>query len=125
MGIALNRGRRRKKPVKQHPAGDEPLTQQVGRAATKSLTLKKQMRGRPGGWGKRCRRYTNKKLPRRGFVLDALIYVRFMGKRRSFSRCLSALHGVGLFSEEDLKAGEVLGYFTGELLSHWKGLEIR
>ena len=35
------------------------------------------------------------------------------------------MHGVGLFAEGDFKKGEVLGYFTGELLRPREGARRR
>lgn len=125
LGIALSRGRRRAKLVKRFASQHEPLVQQVGRAASTSGSRKKQMRGRRGGFGRLSGRFADRKLGRRKFLLGESICVRFQGKLRRFSRRASQVHGVGLFVEEHLKAGEVLGYFTGELLSRRVGEERR
>ena len=124
-GIALTRGRRRAKPVKPVAPQHRPLTQQMGLAATRSASCKKQMRGRQGGFSKNSRRRTDVKLGSRGFLLGQVIPLRLQGKLRSFSRRESQVHGVGLFAEEPFKAGEMLGFFTGELLVRREALTRR
>ena len=83
------------------------------------------MRGRQGGFSKNSRRRTDVKLGSRGFLLGQVIPLRFQGKLRSFSRRESQVHGVGLFAEEPFKAGEMLGFFTGELLVRREALTRR
>ena len=124
LGIALGRGRRRLRKSTSNAARHEPLKQTVGRAASTNASRKKQMRARPGGWGRLVGRPADRKLGRRGAVLGRVIPVRFMGKVRHFSKRESDVDGVGLFAEQSLNAGETLGFFTGELLSR-RGAAVR
>ena len=48
-----------------------------------------------------------------------------MGKVRCFSKRASQVHMLGLFAEENFKAGVLLGFFTGELLTEEKATERR
>ena len=43
--------------------------------------------------------------------------VEYEGKRCMFSKRSSEVHGVGLFAEEPIRAGQIIGFFTGERLS--------
>ena len=113
--VAASRGRRRPKPPKT--GRHQPLTQQVGLAVTRGAICKKQMRGRPGGFSKYARKSPDVKLGRRCFLPGQIIALSFKGVIRSFSKRASHVHGIGLFAEEPFKAGEVLGFFTGELLT--------
>ena len=124
-GIALGRGRRRPRQAKPTAFQHAPPTQRVGRAASSNASCKKQMRGRPGGFGRLAGRPSDRKMGRRGSALGQKIAVRFMGKVRYFSKRASPLHGVGLFAEGNFKKGEVLGYFTGELLTPREGARRR
>ena len=121
----MGRGRRRPRQAEPAAFNHEHPTQRVGRAASSNASSKKQMRGRPGGFGRLAGRPSDRKLGQRGSALGQKIAVRFMGKVRFFSKRASLLHGVGLFAEGNFKKGEVFGYFTGELLTPREGARRR
>ena len=125
-------------------AGHRLEPRQASGEASEALRISTRAAGAAGGAGSKHQRFAQKADARQaGGLWPALgavcrsqagaaeissgesICVRFQGKLRRFSRRASQVHGVGLFVEEHLKAGEVLGYFTGELLSRRVGEERR
>ena len=82
LGIALSRGKRSLRKPKSTAVQHKPLQQRVGRAASTNAPRKKQMRIRPGGWGRQVARPADRKLGHRSAVLGRIIPVQFMGKVR-------------------------------------------